>query len=39
MGAEGEDKCRQKIDGKEMRSGTQTLAAQEYKKNLDSPVV
>ena len=35
---EGEDTCRQKIDRKEIRTGMQILATQEYKKNLDSPV-
>ena len=38
QGTEGEDKCRQMIDGKEIRTGTQILATQEYKKNPDSPV-
>ena len=38
QGTEGEDKCRQMIDGKEIRPGTQILATQEYKKNLDSLV-
>ena len=38
QGTEGEDTCRQKIDRKEIRTGTQILATQEYKKNLDSPV-
>ena len=38
QGTEGEDMCRQKIDRKEIGTGTQILATQEYKKNLDSPV-
>ena len=38
QGTEGEDTCRQKIDRKEIRTGMQILATQEYKKNLDSPV-
>ena len=35
---EWEDTCRQKIDRKEIRTGMQILATQEYKKNLDIPV-
>ena len=35
---EGEETRRQKIDGNEIRTGTQILATQEYKKNPDSPV-
>ena len=38
QGTKGEDKCRQEIDRKDMRTGMQILATQEYKKNLDSPV-
>ena len=38
QGTEGGDKCRQMIDGKEIRPGTQILATQEYNKNPDTPV-
>ena len=38
QGTEGHDTCRQNIDGKEIRTGTQILATQEYKKNPNSPV-
>ena len=38
QGTEGENTCRETIDRKEICTGTQILATQEYKKNVDSPV-
>ena len=38
QGTEGEEKCRQHIDRKEIRTGMHIPAAQDYKKNMDSPV-